>query len=396
MIYRLYHRAATLAALLLCGVALAVGAAEVAGVAGAAPDFGKARKAADGSLVRVRATLAIGADLAQAPATFTNTGFLVSPDGYVLTSLLAVAGSSQVRVVLPDSSVADAHLVAVDQAAGLALLKCDLTDATPMQFAVAAPVVGQWVAVSYAVPDEADAPHAPALELARVAALEGAVRLNGYRWSGLICAPAHVGSGSAAAPLLDAEGRVVGVLLAARCDRPFTSFKQACEVYGLPAGHVQRILEKMRQGESRRLGWLGVAVAQESGDREGARVAAVLEASPAHVAGIRPGDVLLEINGTPIEQPVAVAEMVAEAGPQSGMRIKLLRGNGQIIQIAADLQPRPLAICTAPLRPGAEPPLSLPEVVEQNRQLRARIAELEAARLQLEQRVRQLEAAQGQ
>ena len=185
--------------------------------------------------------------------------------------------------------------------------------------------------------------------------------------------------------------------MAARCAEPFTSVWQDCDAYGLPADQVQAIVDRMRRGESRRLGWLGVAVAHEPGDRQGARVAAVLESSPAHLAGIRPGDVLLEINGAPVERPVTVAEMVAEAGPVPGVRIKLLRGDRQILQVAADLQPRPLAICIAPPRMGAEAPLTLPATHRgEPPPAGPASAELEAACRQLEDRLRQVEAGQGQ
>ncbi len=389
MTSRLHDRAAALAALLLTGVALAVGAAEVV------PDFARAGKVADGSLVRVRSTVADGM-VPQGPATFTNTGFLVSPDGYVLTSLLAVAGCSQVHVVAPDGSALDARVVAMDQAAGLALLKCDLADATPLLFASELPAVGQWVALGFVrpqAPPGADAATAD-LEPARVADMDASIHLNGFRWNGLVCASTRACYGCAAGPLLDAEGRVVGVVIAARCAQAFGPVMQTCEAYGLPADQVQTIVERMRRGESRRLGWLGVAVAQEPGNREGARVAAVLESSPAHLAGIRPGDVILEINGSPIEAPIGVAETVAEAGPASGVKIKLLRDDGHILQVAADLQPRPLAICSTPTRSSAEAPLTPQQVLQENGRLRERVAELEATCRQLEARVRQLEAGQ--
>ncbi len=148
----------------------------------------------------------------------------------------------------------------------------------------------------------------------------------------------------------------------------------------------------MRRGESRRLGWLGLAVAREPGDREGARVAAVLESSPAHLAGIRPGDVILEVNGAPIDAPIGLAETLAETGPASDVSIKLLRGEGHVLQVAADLKPRPLAICAAPPRAAAQAPPTLKQLLDENRRLHARVAELEAMRRQLEGQVHQLQA----
>jgi len=298
--------------------------------------------------------------------------------------------------VRPNGDALDAQVVAMDQPAGLALLKCDLEDAAPLQFSAEHPVVGQWVALGFAGPDGTAGEDPVSLEPARVVAVDAAIHLNGFRWSGLMRASTRLRSGCASGPLLDEDGRVVGLVLAAQCTEPFTAVYQACDVYGLPGDQAQTIVDRMRRGESRRLGWLGVAVAEEPGDRQGARVAAMLESSPAHLAGIRPGDVLLEINGTPVEEPIAVAEMVAEAGPAPGVRIKLLRGDRRILQVTADLQPRPLAICIAPPRMASETPLTLPHLVEENRRLQARVAELEAVRRQLEDRLRQVQAEQNQ
>lgn len=378
-------RAALPAALLLSVVAVAVSAAE------GAPDFGRALKAADASVVRVRATVTTGGDPTRGSATFTNTGFLVSDDGYVVTSLMAVAGSSQIRVVCPDGRTVDARPVAMDQAAGLVLLKCDLPGAMPLAFAAEGPALGDWVALAFAGKEATQGPdEAATMEPAHITAQDAAVHLNGFRWDGLLRASTRVCTGCAASPLLDQDGRVVGVVLAVKCAEPPSSVWQACDAYGLPANEVQAIVSKLRRGESRRLGWLGVAVAAEPGDREGAQVAAVLESSPAHLAGIRPGDLVLEINETAIESPSGVAELVAQAGPVPGMKMKLLRGS-HIMQVTVDLQPRPLAICSTPARLTAEAPITVQQLMEENRRLRLRVLELEAASQQLQDRLHQLE-----
>jgi len=386
MTYHLRSRAALCAALLLSLAAVWVSASEPE------PDWAQAHRAASRSLVRVLAVVPSPTSPVYESATFSNTGFLAGEDGDIITSLPAVVGSIRIRVVHADGSDAPAQVASVDQAAGLVLLKSQLSGYSPLEVAEELPEPGDRIALAFgATPtttEETDG--LPHLEPALVRARDASIRLSGVRWDGLLKVSTRVCNGCAAAPLLDRTGRLVGVVLAVRSPAPLSSTLQECEVYGLPAPRLQEIVARMRRGESRRLGWLGVAVAEEPTDREGARVAAVLEDSPAHLAGIRAGDLLLQIGQRTIETPSAVAEIVAQTGPTSGLRVKLLRG-GEIKMLAVNLAPRPLAICSLPPYAATERPATVQQIIEENYRLRARVWELEQKRRQLQDYIRRLE-----
>jgi len=380
--------------LLWKGSALAVAVASLAGAALAGQEgggFTRAFRKASESLVLVRATLPVKSlpvPLSADQATFCNTGFFVDGEGSVLTSLLAVAGCSELTVLTPDGQRSEARLGAVDQPAGLAFLKTGLKGTTPLQLARSAPAAGSWLLFAYCAEGPGGA--VPLLQPTMAAYLPGRARFAGLEWGGLMAVSVRVCSGCAAAPVLDREGLLAGVVLGARRDQG------GLDALVLPADQLGPVLERLSAGRSRRLGWLGLSVLSEDGRREGVRVGAVLDRSPAYSAGVRPGDVLLQVGEHAISGPVDLIESLCRAGPGADVELKLLRGSS-IRTVRLEVGARPLLICGATPRPGGGFDLArlgsstrssswsfqgsrtalLRGLLEQNRRLRLRLEELE-------------------
>jgi S1-C subfamily serine protease len=334
--------------------------------------------------------------------TFYNTGFVVGSDGEVLTSLMAVAGCSEIRVRHPDGGSSAARVKALDQASALALLETGLTGIEPFELAREPARKGDNLNVGCAVCESPDAEAQAGA--GRVVETNQSIRLQGFPWEGLLAVDMTVPEGCAAAPVLNEGGRLAGVVLGV-CKTPEEGVAReapegtvgAC--YVLPAGELEPILRRLRGGKTRRLGWLGLAVADETSEKEGALVAAVLANSPAHQAGIRPGDLLLQVGESAVESPETLAREVAAAGPRKALTIGLLRG-GSFRTLKVDLEPRPLLVFSGSwspdgrvrahrpgdleLQPDSRP--SLERLAEENRRLRRRVRELE----------RRLERAEGQ
>ncbi len=378
----------TAAVLLVC---LLIPTAAAARAGTPSCDLSPALEAASKSVVQVRARLNAGKlppKLEVSDGPCLNTGFFVGTDGEVLTSLVGVAGCEHISVLHPDGSRAQAEVVAMEQAAGLALLQSDFGDTAPLEPAPAPPREEELVLLAHV-------PEADALELqlspGLVSGRSKEFRLRGIAWEGLMSVRAAAEPGTAGAPLLDVEGRLVGVVLAARS--PGQRLPEGGCV-ALPLDRLQGVLSRLRGGESRRLGWLGVAIVAESGGLEGARIHNVLENSPAHQAGIRPGDVLLQVADHNVTDPEALGRWVAEAGPRRGVQVKLLRGD-RMRTVQVDVGARPLLICGASrsrgedrmrlrrARPGSGTPLEMPSreqlrrLMEENRRLRERLRSLE-------------------
>lgn len=362
----------------LCALALAaVVLAAQGGSLRAACDLDAALEPASGSVVLVSGTVSgdpESAGRATGRRTCANVGCFVGTDGEVLTSLLGVVGCEEITVRCPDGRAAEGSLLAIDQAAGLALLKTELAATRPLELAEAAPGPGRLVFLVLARQEGRDV--TPRFLPALVSSGDGSLRLQGVRWDGLLVADVGAPVGSAAAPVLDDEGRLAGVVLGERL-RGAPAAGAEPESCVLPVGQLAGILARLQSGESRRLGWLGVSILDEPGDLEGVRVGAVLETSPAHAARIQPGDVLLEVGDEPLDDADAFARHVVEPGPRPGVRFRLLRRD-RVEVVPVDVVPRPLimygAACGASATDSEGRLLGL---AEENRLLRERIAELE-------------------
>lgn len=405
------------------GAALAAALCVMLGAAPAAgaqePQLNTVLNRASKSVVKVSATFSSeGAPfpVEKEDAVCLNTGFFVGTQGEVLTSLLGLAGCGEVTVLSPDGRRVPARVAAVDQRCGVALLKTDLTGTVPLE-PVERPVPGgSWVFLAVALgpvepamasPGSAQ-PTKPAggqqggeagvlVAPGLVSPRRASVRLQGVEWQDLMVVSAAVRTGAAAAPLLDGEGRLAGVVLGVATARG------AADYLALPADRLTPILDELKAGRSRRLGWLGVCVIQDAPDREGARVKATLEGSPAHAAGIRAGDILLQVDEQVVDSPTALAQEIAEAGPGRTVTLRLLR-EGQIKAVPVRVGTRPVLICGGLRRAGDRtvrlrwPKASSPflsagpgvpdlvtELLEENRQLRERVQRLEETGGQAEQ-----------
>lgn len=315
----------------------------------------------------------------QEDAVFNNTGFFVGTEGEVLTSLLCVAGCGDIRVVPIGGKPVEARVLAVDQPAGLALLKTDLTGTLPFQSVAEEPGPGDWLMLATARPDVGLLVQ-PGLTLPK----RGGIRINGVAWAELPLTIMYVRPGAAHAPLVDPQGRLRAVLLGVKTRG--SDLPDASLCYMLPATRLAERVAPMLRGESRRLGWLGVAVVKEGAGREGVKVAAILEGSAAAENGIRPGDELLQLNGTVIESDEMFAEMVSESTPGSSVDVALRRGN-ELTKVTVTIGTRPMIICGASRREG-EPvvtptqpvtPQTVGDLIEENRRLRQELAAMKRA-----------------
>jgi serine protease Do len=272
-----------------------------------------------------------------------GTGFFVDPTGTLYTSY-SVGGEAENFTVEFQGKRYPAKQIVADFRSGIAMLKIDaVTPALPVgntrQLEVATPVI----TIGFPL----DLPETPSFGM-----IAGFDRKYLGRWFPTTHLRVNLPTqrGEAGAPLLNLNGEVVGILVSG------LENNSAC--YALPIEAAEKIRSDfVRFGEPRH-GWVGanVAEAKEAVDGSRAEVTEVLD-TPAAEAGIQPGDVLLQVGKTKVQEPEDVLDASFFLTAGDTVPITVVRGNEKLtISVQADLHPRAKGI---PLYPdGTRVPMS--------------------------------------
>ena len=144
---------------------------------------------------------------------------------------------------------------------------------------------------------------------------------NGFSISGAVQTDAAINPGNSGGPLLDGQGRVIGVNSQIRTKRRRPNSGVG---FAVPVDAVKRAIPLLEQGEEVEHAYLGVSsgVAAEGG----ATVGSVISGGPAAQAGLRKGDRVVEIAGTPVREPDDVSAVVNARRPGDKVRVVVERG----------------------------------------------------------------------
>ncbi len=259
----------------------------------------------------------------------SGSGFLVSEDGDVLTNhhVIAEADAVFVRFTGEQREYA-ATVVGIDPNTDLALLRIEMPGTRPpLEFGDSdAVAVGDW-AVAIGNPFG----HLEGSLTVGVVSAKGRTGLeiagNTMRYQDFIQTDASINFGNSGGPLVDIQGRVIGVNTAVNTGGQGIGF-------AIPGNFARRIYQQLREHGRVIRGYLGVrteAVTAPGPDvmaheaAEGARIVAVLPDTPAARAGLREGDVVLSFAGQTITSPNQLQFLVAEAEPGQELSCRVER-----------------------------------------------------------------------
>jgi serine protease Do len=254
-----------------------------------------------------------------------GTGVVIAA-GRVLTA--AHRAADEVTVTFADGREAAAESVASDRDLDLAVLSVDTGEVNPLEWSDAAPGVGAPV-VAIGNPGG----RGLRATLGFVAAADRTFRGHrGRRVSGALEHTAPLPRGSAGGPLLDADGRLLGVNLL-RLDGGLII------AVGV-AGGLREAVERLQRGEEPARPRLGLAVAPPRiarrmrravglPERDGVLVRAVEDGSPAAESGIERGDLIVAASGREVDGVDALHRAVDEAAGNGGLELTLVRGTDE-------------------------------------------------------------------
>jgi S1-C subfamily serine protease len=253
----------------------------------------------------------------------TGTGFVVSADGEIITNAHVVEGQEIVKVRLPGESQArDARVVgASSDLTDVALLKVSgVNGLTPAQLGVSADLrVGDpVVAVGYALGLRGD----PTVTTGIVSALG---RTLDSQLAGLIQTDAAISPGNSGGPLLDSQGRVIGVNTAKAGQTGAENIG-----FAIPIDGALRVADGLRGGTSLSTGFLGVSTRDADLGDLGAEVVEVVPGSAAEDGGLRVGDVITAVDGALVSGAGELGSVIRSLDPGAALVLTVQRGGTSV------------------------------------------------------------------
>lgn len=254
-----------------------------------------------------------------------GSGFVIDKAGYIVTNNHVIEGSDFIEVNFPNGEIYDAKLLGRDPSTDIALLKIDAgKDLPAVPFGDSDTVeVGEWV-IAIGNPFGYGGSVAAGIVSARNR------QINHGNYDDFIQTDVAINKGNSGGPLFNMQGEVIGVNTAILSP---TGYSVGIS-FSVPADLAESVVAQLREfGETRR-GSLGVAVQEVDRDLaksfklsepKGAIVTRVVKDSPAEKAGMKVGDLILEIGGETVENQRVLYRMIAESKIDSALPIKIMR-----------------------------------------------------------------------
>jgi len=265
-----------------------------------------------------------------------GSGFIISPDGYVLTNNHVVDMAKDIKVSLADGRVLEAKLIGKSKEIDIALIKVDAKDLPAVALGDSnALEVGDWVV---AIGNPFGLSHTVT---AGIVSAKGRV-IGVGPYDDLIQTDAAINPGNSGGPLFNIKGEVVGintVIIATGQNLGFA----------VPISMVKEVLPSIKEKGRPDMGWLGVSAQPVTPDIAeaihlqepiGAIINAITKGGPADKAGLQRGDVIVELDGKKILDPAELPRMVAFGHIGKTVTLKVIR-QGKPLELSALVELKP-------------------------------------------------------
>jgi serine protease DegQ len=277
----------------------------------------------------------------QQPQQGLGSGVIVSEAGYLLTNNHVIDDADEIEVQLSDGRQTRAKIVGTDPETDLAVLKIELTNLPvitwgridQMRIGDAVLAIGNPFGVGQTV-------------TSGIVSALGRSRLGLSTYENFIQTDAAINPGNSGGALVDANGSLVGINTAI-----FSRSGGNMGIgFAIPVDKAKTIMEMLiRQGHVTR-GWIGVeprditpelAKSLDLSLDQGVLITGLLQGGPAHKAGMRPGDIITQINHQPIHNTDNLLNLVSELNPDSIYPILVIRDK-KPLQLNVQVSVRPV------------------------------------------------------
>lgn len=256
-----------------------------------------------------------------------GSGFIISTDGYIFTNNHVVEKADKILVKISDGKEYEAKVIGTDANTDIALIKIKPDNSLPVaEIGDSEKVrVGEWV-IAIGNPFGLDA-----TVTAGIVSAKGRV-IGAGPYDNFIQTDASINPGNSGGPLFNMEGKVVGINTAIVAHGQGIGF-------AIPINMAKGILADLKTKGKVTRGWLGISVQDITDDiaknlnhknKGGALVSDVFKGDPADQAGIKIGDIIIEINGKPIKDTHALLLTIASLQVGQKMNLKAIRDGREI------------------------------------------------------------------
>ncbi len=268
-----------------------------------------------------------------------GSGFIISKDGYILTNYHVIKMATDIRVTLLNSGdVYKAKVVGTDPKADIALIKINPRGPLPtLKLGDSSKIhVGDWV-VAVGNPFGLNGTVTVGIISAKGRVLPGEGPFDHF-----LQTDAAINPGNSGGPLVNMEGEVIGINTAIIANGQGIGF-------AIPINMVKAELPYLMKGEKVKRGYLGVMIqpltpeaARSLGLRNarGAIISQVFKNTAAAKAGLKPGDIIVSVDGKPLRSSYDLPYIISSFRPGTKVKIGIIR-NGKKMTIEVKLGQRP-------------------------------------------------------
>ncbi|MBN2019834.1 MAG: Do family serine endopeptidase, partial [Sedimentisphaerales bacterium] len=283
-----------------------------------------------------------------------GSGFIVSKEGYILTNNHVIENADEISVTLLDGREFEAKLVGTDPATEVALIKIDANNLTSLELADSDKIeVGEWV---IAIGNPFGLSHTVTAGIVSAKGRNNII--NQLEYQDFIQTDAAINPGNSGGPLINLDGKVVGINTAIIGPGGNIGIGLA-----IPSNMAKFVYERLVTGEPLERGFLGVGIRDLDPDlaeslgikqTEGVIITEIIPDSAADKAGLKRYDVITELNGSKIKKANEFKNRVAMQKSNADVEMTVIR-DGKTKSVTAKLGER-TGEHTAEHTAEAEPP----------------------------------------
>ena len=271
------------------------------------------------------------------PRSGSGSGFIISSDGYIITNNHVVEDADRLTVRLLDRRVFDAQIIGRDPNTDIAIIKIEADDLTPASFGNSDDVrIGEWaLAIGNPLGEAFSFTVTAGIVSAKGRVLAGLQREQDYRIHDFIQTDAAINPGNSGGPLVNIRGQVIGVNSAIASQ----SGLNIGYGFAVPINLARTVSEQLISTGKVTRAILGVLINDASAEDaeyvgldsiHGVRIESYSgENGPAERAGLREGDVIIELDGQPVSYTGQLQQLVGFRKPGDRVQVTVARRGGE-------------------------------------------------------------------